>query len=148
MSAYIDLLPDDKKLLSKLLQVEALCLSKQQVNTERHATDPSARAVISAIEHLRHVWLSSAALPVTIHQNTEDLLFKSTILFAAMIDEALPQMKKDKQTVCSFGISATLLQACQRSFVEPKYHSYSYYQPSQDLPPHSVSSVLGQSSLY
>lgn len=83
--------PDDKKQLAKILQMEALHLSKQQINNGRHAADSSAGAMESAIVLHRHAWLRSTSLPVETMQKIEDLPFEVSTLFSSKTDgQAIP----------------------------------------------------------
>lgn len=123
MVTYLDLLPDDKKSLVKLIHTEATKLSKQQINAGRHGADSSARAMTSLIVLRKHAWLRSIALLPETRSKIKDLPFEGTTLFFAKADETLSQRKKNKQAACSFGI---IPGSSQRY---PYRHQYQ--QPSQ-----------------
>lgn len=141
MSAYIELLPENKKPLAELLREEALCLSKQQISAGRHSTDSSSGALASVLVLRRHAWLLSRALPPDTRQKMEDLPFERTILFASLADSLFSQIK-NKQTACAFGITADpaiLYRSPYRSQQTYRCHQPQspYSQPSHQQP-HSL----------
>uniref|UniRef100_A0ACB8G914 Uncharacterized protein n=1 Tax=Sphaerodactylus townsendi TaxID=933632 RepID=A0ACB8G914_9SAUR len=78
-------------------KVEAIHLSKQEINAGQHAVELATLSITTGIIVRHHVWLHTTALSLEIHVKIEDLPFEGATLFSAMTDKFLATNKKNKQ---------------------------------------------------
>lgn len=106
ITPYLEQLLDAKKSLAKVIQTEALRLSKQS-NTSRRATSASVCTKASSIILRWHAWLQSTALLPEMHAPVENLPFEGSSLFSSKMDLFLQQIKKNCPKAWLFGIIQT-----------------------------------------
>ncbi|XP_054845618.1 lamina-associated polypeptide 2-like [Eublepharis macularius] len=120
VASFLPKIPDDQRTLLRVIQEEAVRLSRHQINVGRSMADTAARSLLSSVVLRRYAWLRTTALPVETRNRVEDLPFEGNTLFSEKTDEFLSKKRTDRLTARSYGV---LHQPSQQSS-RPYYRSF------------------------